>query len=394
MRPYYNDPYTTEFEAVVTASYEAGGNHVVVLDNTFFYPTSGGQEHDTGRIGDSDVVDVIEEDGRIVHVVTTAVGKGPVRCRIDKDRRFGNMQQHTGQHILSAAFENLFGIETVSSRLGEYVGTIDLSRMPSGTEVSEAVQTANRIIRENRPVAVRYAEHDELAALSLRKAPKVEGTVRIIDVRDFDMSPCGGTHCTHTSEIGVVLTGSLEKVKSSLTRIEFFCGERALRRYYELLGSVTESSKLLSSGAEDLPAAVEKLRSQLKENESRIRFLSDRLLEGVCRDTLPIVEKSGDSLAVVDLSGEVQGTDELRFVASCVSKKTKKSFAFHRGEGNICYVNLNLNLEDDKSTAIMNELRTTLGVKGGGRSGFFSITFEASRMEEVFDFIRGKLANG
>ncbi len=394
MKPYYNDPYTTEFEATVTDCYERDGKPVVLLDNSYFYPTSGGQEHDNGYIGESEVTDVVEENGRIIHMVTKALDKGPVSCRIDRERRIGNMQQHTGQHILSAAFDNLFGIATVSSRLGEYAGTIDLSRTPSESEVSLAVETANSIIRENRPVAVRYAESDELATLNLRKAPKVEGTVRIVDVQDFDKSPCGGTHCTHTSEIGVILTGSLEKIKSSLTRIEFFCGQRALKRYYEVFGSALESSKLLSSGVDDLPPAVEKIKAQLKENESRLKHLTGRILENVCERTLPLVVESGDSLAVADLSHEVQGADELRLVSSCVSGKTSKSFAFLRTEGNICYMNLSLNVENGAATSVMNGLREEVGVKGGGRNGFFSITCEAAHADEVIDFVRRMLVRG
>ncbi len=394
MRPYYDDPYTTEFNANVTECISRGDGFAVLLDNSYFYPTSGGQEHDTGFIGEAEVTDVIEEDDRVVHIVPLEVKPGPTTCTIHRKRRIGNMQQHTGQHMLSAAFDILYGIETVSSRLGEYVGSIDLSRQPTETEISEAVELVNMIIREDRPVTVHYAEPGKLAEFNLRKPPKVDGTVRIIDVKDFDMSACGGTHCTHTSEVGVVLTGIIEKVKGSLTRIEFFCGERALKRYYELFGSARESSRLISAGIDDLPSAIRKIKAHIQERESRVKELSGKILRSVCDGLVQRVEGTGDSFVVIDLSQEIESTEDLRFVGSCVSKRTKKSFAFHRAEGNICYMNLNLAVEESQANSIVDSLRSDLGVKGGGRGGYYSITFEIPAIEKVVGLVRSRVRNG
>jgi alanyl-tRNA synthetase len=391
MRPYYNDPYTVEFDADIIEVSKRENNSAVYLSDSFFYPTSGGQEHDTGLIGDNAVIDVFEENGRIVHVVSGEAAKGKVHCSIDWTRRFGNMQQHTGQHILSAAFENLFGIETVSSRLGEYTGTIDLSRQPAVEEIERVVEEANKIVRENRPVTVRYADKENIGALNLRKPPKVDGTVRIIEIKDFDMSPCGGTHCTHASEVGIILTGNIEKVKNALTRIEFYCGTRGVRHYYELLKSAHDASRLLSTSSVDLPSAVEKMKSQMQEKEDRIRFLSGKMLEEVCDKLASGLEHPNSALQVVDLSGEVQTTDELRFVASCVSRKKKSPFAFHRTEGNICYMNLNLTSDEKVTSAILGELRNKYGVKGGGRNGFFSVAFDRDLIDEVVTLISRSL---
>lgn len=393
MKPYYNDPYTTEFDAAAIESFQREDKTFVILDKTFFYPTSGGQEHDTGFIGDTQVTDVFEEDGRVLHVVSAAVPAGKVACRIDRERRLGNMQQHTGQHILSAAFENLFGIETVSSRLGEFTGTIDLSRMPSDKEVEESVATANRVVREDRKVTIHYAERDDIARFNLRKPPKVDGTVRIVDVEDFDMSPCGGTHCTHTSEVGVILTGNLEKVKGSLTRIEFFCGDRAVRRFNEMQRSALEISRIVSASMDELPPAVQKLKSQVQDKEAIIKSLREKVLLDICDKTLPVVENGTNAVMSLDLSTLVQSTEELRFVASCVSGRTKRSFAFHRLEGNICFMNLNLMTDEKKASGIVGKLRTEFGVKGGGRNGFYSVTFESARMADVIGFVRRSLAN-
>ncbi len=383
MRPYYNDPYTVEFEATVVGASKRDGKLVVSLDNSYFYPTSGGQEHDTGFIGNLEVLDVFEEDGRVLHLVSGEAPAGKVNCRIDWTRRFGNMQQHTGQHILSAAFENLFGIETISSRLGECVGTIDLSRQPADSEIDRVVNDANRVIRDNRPVKVHYAERENIGAFNLRKPPKVEGVVRIIEVKDFDMSPCGGTHCTHTSEIGVILTGKVEKVKSALTRIEFYCGNRALEWYYQLQKSALETSRILSSAVEDIPSAAERLRILGQEKDNRIRSLTERVLDDMCEKMVARVQSGSTSLNFIDLTSELQTTEELRFVASCVSHKTSRAFAFKRTDGNICYMNLNLAVEETRATSIMNDLRSKCGVKGGGRNGFYSLAFEKSRIDDV-----------
>ena len=394
MRPYYDDPYTTEFKANVTECISREDGFAALLDNSYFYPTSGGQEHDIGFIGQEEVADVIEEEGRVLHIVTRKIPIGEAECRIDRKRRVGNMQQHTGQHMLSAAFDSLFGIETVSSRLGEYIGSIDLSRQPTEAEISQAVEAVNMVIRENRSITVHYAEPGDVGSFNLRKPPKVDGTVRIIDVKDFDMSACGGTHCTHTSEIGVVLTGNVEKVKGALTRIEFFCGERAIRRYYEMFRSAHESSRLISAGIDDLPVAVQKIKTQIQERDSRIKDLSGKILESICERAVQRVEGTDESLVVVDLSSEIENTEDMRFVGSCVSKRTKKSFAFHRTEGNISYMNLNLAFEESLATSVMSALRSELGVKGGGRGGYFSITFEASEKEKVVEFVRSKVGNG
>ena len=393
MRPYYTDQYTVDFDANIVELKEVGEKQAVVLDSTYFYPTSGGQEHDTGFINGIPVVDVIEEDDAILHLLTRKTEKGKAHCEIDWNRRFSNMQQHTGQHILSAAFDNLFNISTVSSRLGEDVGTIDLSSTPSEEEIREAVSEANKILREDREITVHFADPESIGSFKLRKPPKVDGTVRIIDVKNFDLSACGGTHCTRTSEVGIILTGGTEKVKNSLTRIEFYCGDRAISHYYALHNSTRESVRILSASVDEIPAAIEKLRSQMQEKDSRIKFLSERVLKSKCDELVPVIEKSTDSLTVLDLTGDTVDQNELRFVASCVSRAVRKSFAFHRIDSNICQMNLNLRMSEEAATAALNDLKSRFGVKGGGRNCFYSITLDRARLDDVTGTLRGRIGN-
>ncbi|CUT05723.1 alanyl-tRNA editing protein, partial [Candidatus Kryptobacter tengchongensis] len=223
---YYNNSYTTQFKSKVIDVKKYNGKIALILDKTYFYPTSGGQEHDTGFINSARVVDVIELDnGEILHVIDGDVPSGDVECKIDWDRRFSNMQQHTGQHILSRAFEILLNAETISSRLGDDIGTIDLDiETLSYDKVHEVENLANQIIWENRDVKIHYVDDTEISKFPLRKQPKVSGTIRIVEVRDFDFSPCGGTHVSRTGEIGLVKVKRWERVKGGLTRVDFVCG--------------------------------------------------------------------------------------------------------------------------------------------------------------------------
>jgi len=198
-RLYYTDPCLTEFDAQVLQIVEApNGRPALVLDRTAFYPTSGGQPFDTGTIGAAAISDVIDQDdGTILHVLSeasVAAGLTPLsqaHGRIDWNRRFDHMQQHTGQHVLSAAFDRVLGVRTVSFHLGADSSTIDLAREVSASEIERAEEEANRIVWANRSVTIRFADADEAARLPLRKESLREGVLRLIEVEDFDLSACG-----------------------------------------------------------------------------------------------------------------------------------------------------------------------------------------------------------
>ena len=198
-RLYYTDAYLTTFPADVVDRAEDGT--VVYLDRTAFYPTSGGQPHDTGRLGSSRVVDVVDEGDRIAHRLDGPVQPGPVEGAVDWARRFDHMQQHTGQHVLSAVLADLTGQATISVHFGREISTLDLDTpdLPPA-QVVEAELRANRIVTENRPVEVSF--EDAASAEGLRKASDREGTLRIVTIRDLDRSACGGTHVRASGEIG------------------------------------------------------------------------------------------------------------------------------------------------------------------------------------------------
>src|SRR4029079_1626796 len=204
-RLYYTDPYLREFDATLVDTVSHEGQTALVLDRTAFYPDSGGQPADAGAFGDVRVLDVVHvEDGRILHVVDRAPSATALHGTIDWTRRFDHMQQHTGQHVLSAAFARLLSVRTESFHMGVDYSTIDLAREVSAQEVARAQNAANRIVWEDRPVTIRFADADEAASMGLRKESKRDGTLRLIEIEDFDLSACGGTHVARTGAIGII----------------------------------------------------------------------------------------------------------------------------------------------------------------------------------------------
>ncbi|HEY2433810.1 MAG TPA: DHHA1 domain-containing protein [Vicinamibacterales bacterium] len=297
-RLYYDDPSLRVFDATVVDRTTHGGKAAVVLDRTAFYPTSGGQPFDVGTLSGVRVLDVVEaEDGRLLHVVDRLPGEDRVRGEIDWDRRFDHMQQHTGQHVLSAAFDRLLAARTESFHLGVEYSTIDLARELSAAEVATAEREANRIVWEDRTVAIRYASAADTPTLGLRKESKREGTLRLIDVEDFDLSACGGTHVSRTGVIGMIAVSALERFRGGL-RVTFLCGGRALSGFGALRDAVAGSVRALSVLPPELPSAIERLQADAKDQRRQIKDLQTRLAAHEA-DELAAIAVSAGSLQVV-----------------------------------------------------------------------------------------------
>lgn len=273
-RLYYQDSRLLEFDARVTGLSELDdGQIAVILDATAFYPTGGGQPTDTGALGDARVVDCIDaEDEEILHVIQ---GPAPeigdtVHGKIDQLRRLDHLQQHTGQHILSAAFVKLFDAPTLGFRMLEHECEIDVQlENPTDERVEHAVHLANQIIWENHPISIRQVSPEEAAALPLRKEPARAGELRVIEIEDFDLTPCGGTHAQASGEVGAVVVRSWERAKG-LTRIHFMAGMRALADYRKANRTAREVAALFSAGREDSPLLVSRLVEESKKLRRRI----------------------------------------------------------------------------------------------------------------------------
>jgi alanyl-tRNA synthetase len=280
-RLYYADSMLQSFTATVTSCEAASDRIEVVLDQTAFYPTSGGQPFDVGTLGTARVIEVVDRDnGSIGHVVSEPIAAGQrVTGSIDWARRFDHMQQHTGQHILSAAFDRLHGVRTESFHMGGRSSTIDLAREATPAEIDAAEAAACRVVWEDRPITVRVVSEDEAARLPLRKEPVRQGELRVVEVEDFDLSACGGTHVPRAGMVGIIAVTGWERFKGG-SRIAFACGGRALKSHAELRDRAHSASRLLSVGADDVPAAIEKLQAdarQLGKTVDRLREENARL---------------------------------------------------------------------------------------------------------------------
>ena len=256
-RLYYTDSYVREFRACVVESEAAGLR--VALDRTAFYPTSGGQPFDLGTLGGARVIEVIDEEERVIHVLQSPLTAGAeVEGRIDWARRFDHMQQHTGQHLLSAVFEELYAMPTVSFHLGAESSTIDLgaSSLDEARTTLDEARTAAveercaEIAAQARPVIV--AVEDSGSAAGLRKESQRTGTLRIVTIQNLDRSACGGTHVSSTAEIGPILIRKIEKIRGNV-RVEFVCGLRAIRRTREDYRALSEIGRTLSVSLERAP---------------------------------------------------------------------------------------------------------------------------------------------
>lgn len=299
-RLYYTDPALARFEAQVTHVAMMDGRYVVRLDRTAFYPTSGGQPFDTGRLGAVRVIEVLDdENGEVRHIVEGPLSAGqPVEGLIDWGRRFDHMQQHTGQHILSAAFDTLLGARTESFHLGAGAATIDLSREVSPQEIARAEEDANRIVWDDRPVTIRFIDAAEAAALPLRKPPPRGGTLRLIDIEGFDLSACGGTHVTRTGAVGIIAISGWERFKGG-TRVGFVCGGRALRSHGRLRDLVDDGARLLSVMQDEVPGGIERLQAETKDARRRIKDLQSKLA-GHEADRLAASASGGVVVAALD----------------------------------------------------------------------------------------------
>jgi alanyl-tRNA synthetase len=322
-RLYYFDSHLTEFDATVVTSDEiAPGRARVVLDRTAFYPTGGGQPHDTGTLNGARVVDCVEdEDGKVSHVVegtTLAVGSR-VSGRVEWERRLEHIQQHTGQHILSQAFVQLFDAPTRSFRMLERVCEIDVElRDPSDERIDRALDLANRIVWEDRAVRVLTVTPEEAARLPLRKDSAREGELRVVEIEDFDLSPCGGTHAKRAGEVGVIVARSWQRAKG-LTRIEFAAGMRALADYRVANRAARDVGTTFSVAREDAPAHAARLLEENKQLARRVRALEGVAAKVEAGELIKEVEAGAPGARIVARSFDGRDAESLKLLATALA---------------------------------------------------------------------------
>ncbi len=286
-RLYYQDATCKTFTARIVERLTHDGRLAVALDRTAFYPTGGGQPNDRGKLGHALVVDVIERDtdSAVLHVLDLPADAGTfgkvgdeVTAEVDWSRRFDLMQQHTGQHILSQAFVAEADAETMGFHLTDDTLTVDLDKKNlQPDDMDRAEDLANQIVFEDRPVTARFVTAAELAKLPLRKPPKVENNIRIVEVEGFDWSPCGGTHVARTGQIGLIKIVRTERMSDG-TRVEFRCGLRALADYRRKHQMISQVASALSVGYGELDQAVSRMQAESKDLRKKLVEAEGKLL--------------------------------------------------------------------------------------------------------------------
>jgi alanyl-tRNA synthetase len=373
-RLYYDEPYQTHLTARVVERLTWEGQPAVILDRTLFYPTSGGQPHDTGVLAGLPVVDVVERevDGAVVHILAASPDGQQIEGQVDWQRRFDLMQQHTGQHILSAAFVEGGGANTVGFHVAGDYATIDLDRAPMSTaDLTAAEMMANSIIFENRPVIAHFVPDAEVPTLRLRKALTHVGPVRIVEIPGFDCSACGGTHVRATGEVGLIKITRSER-RGEMTRIEFVCGWRALADYRDKNTLVMDLAREFTVGHWELADLVHRLDGELKEARRELRRTRDALLDAEA-DALwhqaslvgpvrivqrRLVERAPDDLKHL-IQRLVTRPHTVALLASGGAVGQKGHLAFARS------ADLDLNMG-----ALLRQVCESLGGRGGGRPEF------------------------
>ncbi|MGA8143010.1 MAG: DHHA1 domain-containing protein [Candidatus Acidiferrales bacterium] len=383
-RLYYHDSLLREFEAQVISCEKEGERWKIVLDRTAFYPTSGGQPHDTGKLGDVPVTEVAEAEQKVVHYASAAIPLGPVRGTIDWPRRIDHMQQHTGQHLLSAAFIELFGFQTVSFHLGRDSSTIDLNA-PSvvARHLEEAERRVNEVIFEDKPVVIRFGTAEELAEAGIRKKVEREGILRAIEVEGFDQQPCGGTHLERTGQAGVLLIRKVERRRDSW-RIEFVCGFRALSAARGDFATLTQAAALLSCGLPEVPAVLGKLIEERRAQHGAVKRLEERLAEQEGRALLAAHPATTENThrVIAAAIGDATASYLGLLAAKLVAEAKVVALLWSTATGHVVFAQTRGMAHDMGS--LLRETLKPFGGKGGGAKDFAQGSVpEAAKAVEV-----------
>jgi alanyl-tRNA synthetase len=368
-RIYYTEPSCRSFDATITRLGERDGRPAVVLNRTAFYPTSGGQPFDTGRLGSISVIEAVDDGDDILHVVSEPMPAGAaVKGEIDWPRRFDHMQQHTGQHVLSAAFDRLIENRTTSFHMGAETSTIDLLREVTAAEIERAVDEANRVVSENREVSVRFVSAEEAARLPLRKEPVREGTLRLVEISEFDLSACGGTHVSRTGAIGMIAVTGAERFRGG-SRLTFVCGARALRSFRTLRDAVAGAVRVLSVLPHELPGAIERAQLEAKQGRKTVSRLQG-MLAGHEAARLLSESSSGDGIRVV--TQQLDGWDAagLKAIATALAAQSHVAAVLVTSGDPIAIVVARSQGVGIDAGKTLEALLDRFGGRGGGRPDF------------------------
>jgi len=392
-RLYIKNPYQIEFKAKVIKKGVYSGKPALILDQSCFYPESGGQPSDRGTINGVRIFRVSEEEEKILHFLEEEVPSEKIEGKVDWQTRFDHMQQHTGQHILSQSFYKLLAGETLSFHIGNDFSTVEIDLRKITEEDTEKVERlANEIVFQNREIKTYFISEERIKEIPLRKPPQKRGLIRIVEVVDFDYSACGGTHCRRTGEIGLIKILKWERIRNNI-RFEFICGERALSNYAWKNRILRQLSIQLTVNELEIIPAVEKIFSDLKTKKKKVKKMQEKISQYEAQNIIQNAKEKVIRKMFVDKTPE-----EVRFLALNIIK---------RGDYVVLYVlkmeerghlilasSENLKLDMRELIPLLSPL---IKGKGGGSPSLVEITAEDTKnldlaLNRAYEFIKEKLS--
>ena len=389
-RLYYNDSLLCEFSAQILETIETENGTAITLDQTAYYPTSGGQPHDTGDICGIPVSNVWEDDEkRIWHLLERLPKTQGVTGRVNWSRRFDHMQQHTGQHILSASFHEKLDANTVGFHMSRDYSTIDLdTKTIAASGIHRVEEYTNKIVWENRPVKTIYINDDEVDKVSFRKLPQVSGLIRVIRIDSFDASACGGTHVKNTGEVGLTKITGYERHKGGL-RISFLCGNRALKDYQRIQNNIQKVSRALSIHPDELPTTFTRMQDEATINRRILNKTREELLvfeaDHLWKETSTI-----NGIKQIIAFWEDKSSDEMRIMAKRLREHPKTFVLMAAIQDNnirlLCTRSHDLN--EPNADYALKLAAQKLGGKGGGSSDMANGGAPISDHKTVIDVLQ------
>jgi alanyl-tRNA synthetase len=369
---FYQDAYIKSFTAqVLDQGKDSDGKYFIVLDQTAFYPTGGGQPHDMGTIENIKVLNVEEAEGEVRHYLESEFQNvsSPVYGVIDWDRRYDHMQQHAGQHILSASFEQQFGYKTIGFHLGNETLTIDLET--ADLLESEAVQVeelANQIILENRPIETKWVTEDELVHYDLRKETKVKEDIRLVIIPNFDYNGCGGTHPKATGEVQAIKIVDWERQKKKV-RVQFVCGNRVLKQFHKKNKVLMELTKLLNAPEKDMVDAVTRILENSKSMEKELEQSREALLHYEAKS---LFEKGKSENRIISGVFQNRSIQELQKLARIIIAEDEETIVLivSQNENRLQLVCARGPAETASMKKVIGNALSTINGKGGGSDAF------------------------
>lgn len=394
-RLYFEDPYRIEFEAQVVEKLSYEQKPALILDLTCFYPESGGQPSDRGKINGIEVIHVLEKDNQILHLLKEDVTSAQILGKIDWQRRFDHMQQHSGQHLLSQSFYELYKAETLSFHLGDDFSTVEIDlRKIKEEEVEEVERRANEIVFEDREIKSYFVCDDEIKGIPLRKPPKKKGLIRVVEMSNFDYSACGGTHARRTGEIGLIKILKWDRIRNNI-RFEFVCGGRALKNYGWKNRSLRQLSNKFTVHEQEILSSVERLLSDLKTQKKKNRKMQEKIIQYQAQE---IVQKA-DEWIIKNIFTE-RTREEVKFLVLNIIRLGEFVVLYGlRSEERVQLILARSETIEIDLRELVPKLSSVIKGKGGGSPSLVEITGEYTKnlelaLDKAYEFVKGKSKKG